>query len=247
MNKYKLFFLIIGFSGLICTSFRVTEASLLLSDDFEEGNSWNTVVFSVNGGTGASPILATGGNPGAYRQMQISLPNAPGGQRSVAAVINFLDGFFHDPSVSGPVTGFDFSLDLRRDVSASGAVGTGLAVRQAGEIYLANITYFHTANWVTLSETFGPEDFLRLDATNLQTGEELGSFPDLSVTGAPFEVGFYTRNSTSISGAGYNRTYGIDNWDLAIIPEPSAHALMAGLVPLGLAVYSRRFFLNGKS
>lgn len=247
MTKCNLFFPIIVFSLLTGTGIPFTKASLLLSDDFEEANSWNTSVFSVNGGTGSSQFSATGGNPNAYRQMQISLPNAPGGQRSVAVVIDFLDGFSYDPSVNGPVTGFDLSLDLRLVGAGSGAVGTGLAVRQAGEIYLATITYFHTTSWATLSESFGPGDFLRLDAANLQTGEEIGSFPNLSATGAPFEVGFYTRNSTSLGGFGYNRTYGIDNWNLAIIPEPSTYTLMTGLACLGLAGISRRFFLKRPS
>lgn len=208
---------------------QLAAAAIVISDDFDGANHWTTTIFSVNGSTGSSGPEVSGGNPDGFRSMFISLPRAPSGQRAIGAVVNFRDGFQYNPALQGPVISFEMSFDHRRIVSSSGQMGAGLAVRQDGEIYVATLFGLTPGStWQNEQAMFTLTDFVRLDSTNLIDGLDNLSQPDFSTAGAPFEVGFFARNSTSLGGLGYDRTYGIDNLNITVIPEVSTVTLLLG-------------------
>jgi len=200
-------------------------ADVVLSDGTFNEADWVVMNAVVNSGSGNATTFATGGNPGAYRYTSISLGNAPAGQRSVLVVANIRNGFVYDPAVSGAVTALHYSESYRVE-SGGGAVGMGVAIRQAGQLYLRAYTVNNISSWQTLSDTITADDFVRFDPTDTLLGEDASGKPDFSVNGAPFEIGFFRRNSTSIGGAGYIRTYATDNWSVTIVPGPGSSALL---------------------
>lgn len=215
--------------------------ALTITDGVFLNTDWLVSAYSVNGGGGAAFVEATGGNPDEFQRFDLTVANAPPSQRSVIAVALFRTGLIYDPAALGAPTSMDISLDLRRTAAGSGAVIWGLALRQAGETYVSDAAYAHTTTWTTIDQTgIVADNFARLDSTDLGNGlDELGK-PDLSITGAPFEIGFFTRNSTALGTSGYSRSYGIDNLEITIIPEPSTTAAFISLAALATAFAPRR-------
>lgn len=93
---------------------------------------------------------------------------------------------------------------------------TGLALRQGGEVYFAQVGVFTESAWTHLSR-------LGIVLTNFEhltaTGVVQGEYPDLTVTGGPIEVGFLRANSTGVGRpTAFTNNADIDNWTVRLNP-----------------------------
>lgn len=184
---------------------------------FQDGTladaQWTTAVETLfGGGTANAYQVAAGGNPTAYRRLDITLNSAAGtGNNNTVFAFEAFAGAVHDPSTGGPI----LAVDYREDSLRIGAYvqACGLAVRQGGVIYYGPsfLTPSAAGTWVTTTQS-------ALVAAQFHTLASAGQHPDFSLTGAPLEFGCYRANSTGTGSFGYTTGGGIDNWrvDLAV-------------------------------
>lgn len=183
---------------------------------------WETIVLTGgSGGTVTATTDASGGNPGAYRRIQIVHNGVTGGVRSQVVTFQRRVGAVHDPATDGAIASIDYAEDriLIYCAFACDGQNTGPAVRQDGEVYVAiagNTSYYDvngvwgglTASGLTAT-SFGHVDAGvpgMLDPT---------VHPDFSAAGAPLEIGFF-RWTTHTGPSPDTRTAGLDNWSLTL-------------------------------
>ena len=165
-----------------------------------------------NGGTALVAQVPTGGNPDSYRYVEHTVHASPPGGTSL---VGYFHGFVaqpYDPAVLGPVGWIDARIDAYFAQSIV-AHALSMAVRQGGVVYAAGYQITGvTGVWNTHAFT---------DLTAADFKEILGTAtPDFSATGAPFEVGFLTLNSTAVGSNGYTQGCDYDNFSFELSPEP---------------------------
>jgi hypothetical protein len=218
--------------------FESAQAAISIIDGDFANADWTTYASGVNGGSASSATASTGGNPGAFREFNLSVPNAPAGQRAVASAVVLRNGFTYAPSIQGEGSEMSISFDLRSFGNNTGALGLGIAIRQDGETFISKGFSGHSNTWTTfIAEGLVAGDFERIDDADLINGLDEGSHPDLSIVGSTFEIGFFARNSTALGTTGYSRSYGYDNVAITIVPEPSVATTLMGLIAL---IYATR-------
>jgi hypothetical protein len=170
------------------------------------GATWTStkIVDTSPAGTFTSTTLASGGNPGAYRDTSHTF--ALGAM--IIAHMNSAAVF--DPAAEKMLS-IDYSYDLNYfDASTvGGAVGYRLALLQAG-------SYYSTANDNIFNNVWTPFSHLALTAGDftLVTGPGPTN-PDFSCSGAPMTLGFMSANSQG--GSTYvTKDSGLDNWSVTI-------------------------------
>lgn len=103
---------------------------------------------------------------------------------------------------------------------------TGVAIRQGGSVYVGRVECAPDEDWTTktscVEETscvsaipalnpLTPDRFVRIQGSGPLT-------PDLSPSGAPFNVGFFRAISGAAPGTGATRRAGIDDWRIVLLP-----------------------------
>ena len=154
--------------------------------------------------------------------------------RSDVVSSHLFEGSSYSPFSSGTIESLDFTLDLINTFGGtSGGVAAGVAVRQAGQLYLSTSSsvVFTGSGWQSLA--FNDLDALDFRATDL-------SNPDFSTSGAPLHFGFFLSNGSSLNVSTGTTSFA-DNFEVAItsIPEPSHIALFLGTFVLVGAVWRR--------
>lgn len=199
-------------------------------------SEWMTVLFPGLAGSATATTVPTGGNPGAYRQVNLTVaPN-----QSVLAA-QFYSAARFSPSRQGAVTSAALSYDATRISSSSPAavqVVEGLAVLQDGQMFiaLAGVT------------TNTPPAWDDVDIANL-----LPLFPGVNwVDGSDITFGFY--DSVSATQTGFSISGGYDNFAVTVnftpapVPLPAAAWLLAaGAGGLGAWRLPRRAWTAGRS
>ena len=181
----------------------------------------------------------TGGNPGSYRQVALSV-----GQ-NIPFVGQLNRNFVYNPSVSGEITGITYKIDLET-TNAEGATYLAL-LSQNGNLYIETM---HTGNaspntWLTENIVLNLADFALL-RTNSQGNVIIdpNSPPDFSVSGSPITFGY----EVTAGGAGFFTSItGIDNDPIILtvtpsaVPEPTTVVLsLTALVFMGIMYLRRR-------
>jgi len=181
----------------------------------------------------------TGGNPGSYRQVALSV-----GQ-NIPFVGQLNRNFVYNPSVSGEITGITYKIDLET-TNAEGATYLAL-LSQNGNLYIETM---HTGNaspntWLTENIVLNLADFALL-RTNSQGNViiDSNSRPDFSVSGSPITFGY----EVTAGGAGFFTSItGIDNDPIILtvtpsaVPEPTTVVLsLTALVFMGIMYLRRR-------
>ncbi|MFG0292801.1 MAG: hypothetical protein ACF8MJ_06555 [Phycisphaerales bacterium JB050] len=196
-------------------------SSVVFSDGDFDPADWTTHIFSINSGDGNGSTHLNGGDPGAYREHEVSVANAPAGERSISRVVSFRNDAVYDPAISGEVESINWEEGHRffSGPTFPGAeVVIGVAVLQDEELYLAEAyVQQNPPDWTNHSGTFIQQNFHRFDPTNRVTGLDFKAKPDFSDKGSPFQIGFFRANATSLGGNGSSRVYGIDNWAVEIV------------------------------
>lgn len=223
------------------TSFKVGQISLSLlfvaasanaslvtfqTGDFSSG--WSSHVDPLSTGTANAWTEATGGNPGAYRR--VSLTVSPFQSVSDAQLWS---GAEFNPLAQGAVSSVSLAYDIARVFSSHAAatqVVKGIAVRQDGVIYTAflGISVVTPPDWEAVSVADIVPLFPLVDWAN----------------GNTITFGFYDSVGTSADGftidGGYDNFRVDVNYTPAIVPEPSTYIAGALLfLPFGAHLIRR--------
>ena len=181
----------------------------------------------------------TGGNPGSYRQVALSV-----GQ-NIPFVGQLNRNFVYNPSVSGEITGITYKIDLET-TNAEGATYLAL-LSQNGNLYIETMNTGNASpnTWLTENILLNLADFALL-RTNSQGNViiDSNSRPDFSVSGSPITFGY----EVTAGGAGFFTSItGIDNDPIILtvtpsaVPEPTTVVLsLTALVFMGIMYLRRR-------
>ena len=179
--------------------------------------------------------VATGGNPGSYRNTDMNFT------LGAIGVAHLSNSSTYDPTTQGAVSTIDFSYDLlvTNPHVPNAAVRYDILLVQGGVRYAT--TFFGdliTAppGWTHFSHpSLTASDFIDYASGGFGTAN-----PNFSAAGGLIEFGYVTRNSST--GATVTTHSGIDNWNLAVhtVPEPSTAASLAFGAASLLALRRRR-------
>lgn len=202
MMSAMLLFLLAG-----CTdSINTPEKTVTFSDANFADVDWS-VPYEVleNGATHTANRVETGGNPGAFRQMNHTFI----GLGHILVFHQYNDGSYN-PSTQGPIDSLDYSEDrIYHDPLAPGySIGAKAGIVQNGVVYLTEPLNVYNSTWETRSLTgLTADDFVDEESRSLH--------PDFSSSGGEILFG-YVRANTNTGGNPYSRDHGIDNWVVVI-------------------------------
>jgi len=220
--------------------------SLSYSDDTFVDADWTSVPFPFgDGGTSTVGQVATGGNPGAFRRIELAVRPAPSpGTFSALWLLQFRNDAVYDPATQGGILSVDYAEDAlylggQNDLGVPLGVSNGthavsIALSQGGVLYT-------TTGLLADSETWATKSLAGLVASDFFRADGAAGSPDFSSTGAPMQLGFIHRVSGSIGGIGFDTATGIDHWSVTIhnVPEPGTGVLV-GCSLVGLWTLRRR-------
>jgi hypothetical protein len=172
---------------------------------------WSVTVETLNlGGTAAGAQVATGGNPGSWRQIDNTL-NSAVGQSFSNTVYDFhaKAGATFSPASYGPITSIDYAESSLRTAGAQQACG--LALRQNGVIYYGP-AFLNPAAF----NAWAPNSQTGLAASTFDALAAGTQNPNFGIGAPPVQFGFYRANSTSVGGAGGTTSGGIDDWSVVV-------------------------------
>jgi hypothetical protein len=233
-------FLIASIAALALFAETASAGTLTFSDTEFATSNWTTVLeFEASPGTGsfAATQVATGGNPGAYRHLDIH----DGTVVNELDVASFMNAAVFNPAVQGALTSFDMSFDISDpDLDKNvGAMGFGVLLSQGGHHFFV-FSYQQSPDWLTISGT-------GLTSGVLSNLDGSGTHPDFTTSGGPIQFGlladaffFGAESKPCNCSAG-----GIDNFSVTVhfadAPEPGSVLLMgAGLLALARSACRRR-------
>jgi hypothetical protein len=211
-------------------------AAVIFSDTEFADTDWMGLILQSSGpATFTAQQETSGGNPGAYRQLQHNFGGPAEGDFIITG--HHRTTSIYNPATQGAIAEVDFAFDLSLlDGGASGAVAYGALLQQGGSFYIAG-------GELTLGSEWTSHLIANLEAGNF--GRIFGpgpSNPDFSASGAAITFGYYASNGTAFGPT--STLSGLDNWLVTIsqvengVPVPGTLALFAvALAGLG---FSRR-------
>lgn len=184
--------------------------------------NWALTQFTAgNAGSSTAAQVLAGGNPGAYRNVTDVLTAAPPGLATIVLSTSIYTPFTYSPGVSGAIG----SLNYTEDASCTGGCfgsgqSTGPALQQGANLYIlssSTVITGPTAPWINHALSgLTAADFGLVNVTSGGSIFDNTQHPNFSAGGAPIQFGFFRANGTSVSGAGYTLSAGIDNWQITI-------------------------------
>jgi hypothetical protein len=164
-----------------------------------------------NGPTHSVERATTGGNPGAYRKVSITMTAGP----SRLDVFNTFQASSYNPASQGPIYLIDFALDC---IALPGLLGVGptLLIEQDGRRYIGgSVSICGSTTWGTAPFPIrhGAASFLRVDGPTCTVGD---SCPNFAATGKPIRFGFANGNEMLPGVAGVSGGFGVDNWKVTV-------------------------------
>jgi hypothetical protein len=211
-------------------------ATVVYFDDTFSDANWELTPFVNNAGSTSAAQVVTGGNADAYRRVTTSPGPSPAGHP--AQILGFHKNLLatYAPGSLGAIAALDYSEDAIMLNGFGDGQASGPALQQDGKVYLRYAVFAKDANWTPKSFLGLTQDsfsLLNLTDTGIVDGTK---HPDFSAAGSPITFGFFRFNATAATASGggsYSIIAGIDNWRIAILPEPSS-LLLLGLGLLGL-------------
>jgi len=166
---------------------------------------------ATNDPTHVAEQATSGGNPGAYRKLSLTLTSGP----SKLFVFETFQPVSYDPGSQGPI----YLVGFRQDCLAlPGTLGVGptLLIEQDGRRYIggASATCSSPA-WTAAAfpVNFGAADFVRVDGPACVIGQPC---PDFTAAGKPIRFGSANSNEGVAGFAGATGGFGIDNWRVTV-------------------------------
>jgi hypothetical protein len=165
-----------------------------------------------NTSTHSEARLATGGHPGAFRQVTHDM--APG-----VGTLRLLHTWLaasYDPAQRGAVHVIDFRHDCVALSAPNGNVYSAPLVEQGGRRFVANSGWPCVSSaWTALPTiaSLGPQDFRQVDGPACGPAE---SCPDFSASAAPLRFGFAGEIEQPALAGAVSAVRGIDNWQVTV-------------------------------
>jgi hypothetical protein len=205
-------------------------AQIVFSDGDFGGGDWSFETSTALGASASASRISSGGNPGAY--LQISLSMAAGDGYSV------LWGF-NSSAVYVPASSAIEAVGYREDLMQGGSPqAAGTALLQNGLRYYRYAWTTDQSVWTTRIATpdVGASGYVLDDSQN-NGSNPLN--PNFSILGAPITFGFF-RNISGTALSDFTTTSRLDNWTTTVtpVPEPSIAHLVAATV---IALVASRF------
>ena len=154
----------------------------------------------------------TGAGNDAYLRIEIQGYDTTGstGYGQLASVV--LRKQTVDPAAAGGFASLTYRESSINFTPGVQGHATGAAIKQGTNVYIRTAAYTPETVWTPkLRSPITPADFSLLVGPGPAT-------PDLSVTGAPFQIGFFRATSGPAPSGGGIRTVGIDDWVVALSP-----------------------------
>lgn len=200
-------------------------AQIIYSDGDFGGGNWSFQNSASLGASGSASRITSGGNPGSY--LQVSLSMLAGNGYSV--LWGFNNSAIYDPA-SGAIDTVGYKEDLLQGGSPQAA---GTALLQNGLRYYRYAWSTDTPVWTTriASPDLGASGYFLDDSQNNGINP---LNPNFSILGAPITFGFF-RNISGTALTDFTTTSRLDNWTTTVtpVPEPSvAHLIAATAIAL---------------
>lgn len=175
---------------------------------------WQVVSFVSGDGGLAEGTQTTDGNPAPSRLVHVTVNPSPSATDSSAIWgVHLYGAKTYDPSTQGPITTVDYFEDYLLVQGFGDGQAAGMALRQAGIVYVHQIGTTPDRSWSPKQELGIPASgFIRI----FDGGFDGGSHPDFTTGGGPIEFGFFRANSTSPGAIGYETVALIDNWTVLL-------------------------------
>lgn len=235
-------------------------AAAVVSDATFANTDWTLTQFNAgNGGLVTGAQVASGGNPGSFRNVTDQLNAAPAGSETIVLSTNIYTPFTYNPSTSGAIATLDYTEDAACTGGCFGAgQSTGPALLQGGNLYILSSSTVITgpgAGWVTHPLSALTANDFGLVSVTPTTLSNPAQHPNFSAGAAPIQFGYFRANGTSVNGPAYTLTAGIDNWQVTVntatappvansTPVPTMGfwqlAALVGLLATFGLVYARR-------
>jgi hypothetical protein len=226
--------------SLLFTTVQSNAATVFTDDTFNDAD-WTASIIFQDGQTPSftATQISSGGNPGAYRQVQ----HTYGGLVNNGSIVvgHLMDGATYDPSIDGAVSTIDFSFDLILfDGGDSRTVAYGGLILQNNSYYSGGYTTTSTVPTTNVWESNSIEDLFASDFSLVMGAGP--AQPDFSSSGSIIQFGYFSGNST-FPATQTTTLSGIDNWSTTINPSivpipPALYLFGTGL--LGLIGMAKR-------
>jgi hypothetical protein len=186
---------------------------------FNNANWSSAKVFDTTPSAGATftaAQAASGGNPGQYRQVNMTF-----GQGTI--IVGHLNPLaVYTPATQGAIGSISYSYDVREfnPPFAGAAVNYALLLLQNGTYYVPDPTdtFSNTDNWQNVGNTnLTATQFSGLYQGTLQLPGAGPIHPDFSANGAPITFGYFSAN-TNTGVPPITTSSGIDNWSVNVSP-----------------------------
>jgi hypothetical protein len=221
---------------LVLSIASIARAQIVFSDGDFGGGNWSFETSTSLGASASASRISSGGNPGAY--LQISLSMAAGDGYSV--LWGFNSSAVYDPATSA-IESVGYSEDLLQGGSPQAA---GAALIQNGLRYYRYTWTTDPSVWTTRIATpdVSASGYLLDDSQN-NGSNPLN--PNFSILGAPITFGFF-RNISGTALTSFTGTSRLDNWTTTVtpVPEPSTFLLVVSAA-IALIIH-RRINLRGR-
>lgn len=128
-----------------------------------------------------------------------------------------------DPAAAGGFASISYAERAMLIQGGGGGQATGVALKQGSNVYIRTIATTPESTWTAKrsgATSVLPADFSLLVGPGPST-------PDLSATGAPFQIGFFRANSGPAPSPGGTRVAGLDDLVIALYP-PCTSAVDCG-------------------
>ncbi len=182
------------------------------------GTDWVlSVLTSGNGGSTPTSQETTGGNPGAFRRMVMTVQAAPD-STTRSAVIGFHRNAIYSPASQGAVAWIDYSEDGLLLSGAGEGQRSGPGIRQGDKVFVLGA---HLSTSETTWTSKQRRNLVASDFVWASMGQpdplDHSVHPDFSAAGAPMELGYFRSLVTPLGGASATVDAGIDNWSFVVV------------------------------
>jgi hypothetical protein len=212
-----------------CSS-AIAENSLqtVFSDTEFHTADWFYEIGAWGGGSGFSTQELTGGNPGAYSLINLSMTAGEGG----VGLHAFKYSAVYNPATQGAIVSVAFSEDLRLVSGSVPGMSSGSVLLQNGLRYYRWCWETDSVSWTTRTASGVGSESYHIDG--LQNDGINPLHPDFSTNGSPITFGYF-RNIQGIAGTNFFMTSGVDNWTTTVVsvPEPSTVGLLISSILMG--------------
>jgi IPTL-CTERM motif len=247
-TKTRSVWLFLSLMALLAIASLPAGAQTVSDSTFLDANWALTQDTSGNGGSSTAAQVLSGGNPGSYRNVTDALNVAPPGSQTIVLSTSIFTPFTYSPAVSGAIASVSYSEDAECTAGCFGqGQSTGPALLQGGKRYILN-TQLITGpglTWVNHALSgLTAADFALVNVTTTAIFDN-AQHPDFSAGAAPIQFGFFRANGTSINGAAYTLSAGIDNWQMTVVAGAPATSAVPTLSQWSIAVLALAIAMIG--